>query len=342
MERTLIVATDGQAVMRSHDDGKHWYRLNIGQELEFDDCVRSLLADPVNARGIFAGTERGLFYSEDCGAHWRRIDCALNDYAVWKITASRSDPSIMYAGTGSPTRSILFRSRDGGRSWERTPLEMPERCLGVSRPRMLALCVDPDDPNDVWAGVEEGGLYRSRDGGDNWSRIDATWPEYGGNSDIHDIVILKGEPKVILALTVIALYRSTDDGKSWTRQGAQGTWGLRYSRCLLRKPGSEMEIAVGVGDGTPGTTAAIMRSTDAGQTWEETELSTPANSCIWAFGANEANPDFLLTGTKFGDLYRSTDGGHSWQKEWREFSEITDLLWVAGVPANQELPHVTN
>ena len=69
MERTLIVATDGQAVMRSHDDGKHWYRLNIGQELEFDDCVRSLLADPVNARGIFAGTERGLFYSEDCGAH---------------------------------------------------------------------------------------------------------------------------------------------------------------------------------------------------------------------------------------------------------------------------------
>lgn len=342
MERTLIVATDGQAVMRSHDDGKHWYRLNIGQDLEFDDRVRCLLVDPANPKGVFAGAERGLFYSEDCGARWHRIDCALNDFAVWKIVAAPSNPNIMYAGTGSPTLSILFRSHDGGKTWERTPLQMPERCLGVSRPRMLALCVDPDDAHDVWAGVEEGGLHRSRDGGDTWERIDTRWSAHGGNSDLHDIVILRGDPKVILALTVIALYRSTDDGETWTRQGAQATWGLRYSRRLLRKPGSETEIAVGIGDGTPGTTAAVMRSTDAGLSWEQTSLSTPANSCIWAFGANEADPDFILTATKFGDLYRSTDGGRSWSKEWREFNEITDLAWIPNVPADMELPHVTN
>jgi photosystem II stability/assembly factor-like uncharacterized protein len=341
MQKTLIVATDGQAVMRSHDDGEHWYRLNIGQDLEYDDCVRCLLADPARPEGVFAGTERGLFYSEDCGTHWHRIDCALNDYALWKLAVSRSNPEIMYAGTGSPTRAILFRSHDAGKTWERTPLEMPERCLGVSRPRMLALCVDPDDPMDVWAGVEEGGLHRSRDGGDSWERIDTTWTEHGGNSDLHDIVILKGEPKVILALTVIALYRSTDDGKTWTRQNAQATWGLRYSRCLLRKPGSETQIALGIGDGTPGTTGAVMLSKDAGATWEKTTLSAPATSCIWAFGGNDADPELLLTGTKFGELYRSTDGGESWQKEWRSFSEITDILWVPGVPANRELPHVT-
>jgi photosystem II stability/assembly factor-like uncharacterized protein len=341
--KTLIVATDGQAVMRSHDDGKNWYRINIRQDLEYDDRVRCLLVDPNNPEALFAGAEKGLFYSEDCGVHWRRIDCVLNGFAVWKLAASESDPNVLYAGTGAPSLAILFRSRDGGKSWERTPLEMPEFCEGVNRPRMLALAVDPDDANDVWAGVEEGGLYRSRDGGDNWDRIDTTWSEFGGNSDLHDIVILKQDDgtKVHLALTVIALYRSTDDGKTWTRQPAKETWGLRYSRVLQRKPGSNREIAVGIGDGTPGTTAAILRSGDAGLTWEKADLSQPSNSCIWAFGSNPADPDFLLSASKFGYLYRSTDGGKSWQKEWREFNEITDLAWVPGVPSDLGLPHVT-
>jgi photosystem II stability/assembly factor-like uncharacterized protein len=267
----------------------------------------------------------------------------LNGYAVWKLVASEKDPKMLYAGTGAPSRSILFRSRDGGKTWEKTPLEMPEFCAGVNRPRMLALAVDPDDADDVWAGVEEGGLHRSRDGGDSWERIDTSWPEFGGNSDLHDIIILKQDDgsKVHLALTVIALYRSVDGGKTWTRQSAKESWGLRYSRLLMRKPGSNREIAVGIGDGTPGTQAAILTSSDAGLTWVRADLDTPSNSCMWAFGSNPADPDFMLAGSKFGYLYRSTDGGRSWAKEWREFNEITDIAWVPGVPADLGLPHVT-
>ena len=134
---------------------------------------------------------------------------------------------------------------------------------------------------------------------------------------------------------------STDDGKSWARTIGRESWGLRYSRCLQRKPGSDTELTLGIGDGTPGTKASVLVSTDAGESWTHTQLSTPANSCIWAFGGNDADPEFLLAGTKFGNLYRSSDGGHNWQKEWREFNEITDVTWVAGVPQNLELPHVT-
>ncbi|MES2269366.1 MAG: glycosyl hydrolase [Pseudomonadota bacterium] len=340
-ERTLLVATDGQAVMRSHDDGKSWYRINTGQDLEFDDRVRCLLIDPADPRAIFAGAERGLFRSADSGSRWDRVDCALNDYAVWKLVASESDPKVIYAGTGSPTRSILFRSRDGGASWERTPLEMPERCAGVSRPRMLAIAIDPDDANDVMVGVEEGGYFRSRDGGDSWKRLDTEWEQHPGNSDVHDIVIMPGDPKVILVLTVVSLFRSTDDGKSWTYMNARDTWGLRYSRKLERKHGSNRKLLLGIGDGTPGTKAAVFASDDAGESWTRMEMDTPANSCLWAFGSNVANPDFLLAGTKFGNLYRSEDGGHHWTKEWREFNEITDLVWVDAVPQDMELPHVT-
>ncbi|MEO5707875.1 MAG: glycosyl hydrolase [Alteraurantiacibacter sp.] len=344
MGRTLIVSTDGQAVMRSHDDGKSWYRINIRQDLEYDDRVRCLLIDPANPKALFAGAEKGLFHSADCGVHWTRVDCALNGMAVWKLVASPSDPAVLYAGTGAPSLAILFRSGDGGRTWEPTSLEMAEFCEGVNRPRMLALAVDPGDPLDVWAGVEEGGLFRSRDGGDSWTRIDNTWSEFGGNSDIHDIVILRQDDgsTVHLALTVIALYRSTDDGQTWIRQPAKETWGLRYSRLLLQKPGSNREVAVGIGDGTPGTTAAILTSADAGASWTKAALDTPSNSCMWAFGSNDHDPDFLLAASKFGYLYRSTDGGQTWAKEWREFNEITDLAWLPAVPQDEGLPHVTH
>ena len=340
MEKTLIVSTDGQAVMRSHDDGRSWYRISIDQDLEYDDRVRCLLQDPRNPASLFAGAERGLFHSDDCGVHWQRIDSALNDLAVWKLVADTSNPDIMYAGTGSPTRAIFFRSRDGGRSWERTSLEMPEKCAGVSRPRMLAIAINPGDAQDVWAGVEEGGLFRTRDGGDSWERIDEQWAEHPGSSDVHSIIVLPGQPGIVLVLVVNALYRSADDGKTWTRSGARDSWGLRYSRFIKRIEGSDTDLLLGIGDGTPGTTAALFRSRDSGLTWQPVDMPVQPNSCFWAAGSNPSDPDYLLVGTKFGDLFSSADGGRNWQKEWREFNEITDITWLPAVPSDQGLPHV--
>lgn len=345
MQKTLLVSTDGQAIMRSHDGGRNWYRINVGQDLEYDDCVRCLLVDQQVRGVIWAGCERGLFRSGDCGAHWQQVNCALDGFAVWQLAASPSDPNIMYAGTGSPTRSKLFRSRDAGHTWEATDLLMPERCAGVSRPRMLALAVDVSDPMDVWVGVEEGGLFRSRDGGDTWKRLDVDWPQHVGNSDVHDIVILpsgNGQPSIVLVLVVNALYRSTDGGETWTRMHAKETWGMRYARVLRRKPGSDSEVVIGIGDGTPGTTAAVLISKDAGVSWSPTTLDQKPNSCLWAFGANEADPDLLMAGTKFGHLFLSDNGGRNWAKQSREFSEITGMTWLPGVPADMGLPHETH
>jgi photosystem II stability/assembly factor-like uncharacterized protein len=345
MQKTLLVSTDGQAIMRSHDGGAKWYRLNIGQDLEYDDCVRCLLVDPRNPKAVWAGCERGLFRSEDCGAHWHQVDCTLNGYAVWKLAVSESNPDILYAGTGSPTRAAFFRSRDGGVTWQQTTLLMPERCAGVSRPRMLAIAVDPTDPHDVWVGIEEGGLFRTRDGGETWTRLDENWPNHPGNTDIHDIVLLPsrdGGPNTVLILVVSALYRSEDGGETWTRFHAKDTWGLRYARVLLKKPGSDHELAIGIGDGTPGTTAEVLLSNDRGASWAPATLDTQANSCLWAFAANPANPELMMAGTKFGNLFISEDGGRNWTKQAREFSEITGMAWLPAVPVDMELPHETH
>ncbi|QUD90288.1 WD40/YVTN/BNR-like repeat-containing protein [Phenylobacterium montanum] len=333
-QRTLLVSTDGQAVIRSHNDGETWHRLTINQDLEYDDCVRCLLADPQNPEAVFAGAERGLFKSEDCGVTWNRIDSVLNDVAIWKLVAGPSDPKIMYAGTGSPSRAAFYRSADAGRTWEQTTLLMPPKCAGVSRPRMLAMAVDPEDPRDVWVGVEEGGLFRTRDGGDEWERIDGRFPPARGNSDIHSVVVLPGAQKRIVVVSVTSIFISTDDGQTWRRRDVKDSWGIYYSRVLVQKPGAQGELFLGIGDGTPGSTALFLRSRDGGETWENAPFPVQPNSCLWAIGVNQADPNLVLAGTKFGDLYRSLDGGLSWRKEWREFSEITDLTWLPGSPAS--------
>ena len=334
--KTLLVATDGQAVLRSHDEGATWRRIKPDQDLEFDDCVRCLLPDQRNPRAVLAGAETGLFRSEDCGANWSRVDCELNRYAIWKLTADVRNPDIVYAGTGSPTRSAFFRSADGGKTWKKTSLEMPPKCKGVSRPRMLAITIDPDDSRDVWVGVEEGGLFRTLDAGDTWERMDRDQPGGIHNADIHAIVILPGPPKTILVMVVNALYSSIDDGRSWRETNIRETFGIYYSRVLSRKPGSNHELFMGIGDGTPGTTSMFLRSCDRGSSWVNAPLPVQPNSTIWAIGTNPADPNVVFAGTKYGDLFSSKDAGISWRKEWREFSEITDVTWLPAVPLSTE------
>jgi photosystem II stability/assembly factor-like uncharacterized protein len=331
MDFTIMVATAGQGILRSNDDGKTWHRLGLIEAIEFDGVVRALAVDPSNPRRVYAGADAGLCISDDAGAHWRLAKGALTGMTVWSIAIDPNDPSVVYAGTGAPSRSALFKSTDAGETWLRLPPEMPEFCQGVNRPRMLTLCVDPDDSRQVWFGVEEGGVWRSRDGGSSFERLDDPRKPIR-SSDIHAISILPATataPKTIIVLTVNAVYVSDDDGATWDgKLSKQRFDGLYYTRTVTPIARSDSELVLAIGDGTPGHKTRLMRSTDRGRTWTDTQIETAPNSTFWALGAHAADPGRLYAGTKYGDLFRSTDRGLSWQKEWREFSEITAVAWT--------------
>ena len=84
-----------------------------------------------------------------------------------------------------------------------------------------------------------------------------------------------------------------------------------------------------VGDTTPGRTGAIMRSRDAGETWESLPLPGQPNSAMWTMTIPASAPDTMLAASRYGNLYRSDDGGDSWIRIWREFSEVSSLAWLA-------------
>lgn len=328
---TLLVATVGQAVIRSADDGRTWHRLGLGQDLEFDAITRSLSVHPDEPEVIYAGTDVGLCVSRDTGGHWQRVDSPFNGQTVWKVAVDPQDAQRIFVGTGAPSRAVLWRTLDGGLSWDRAPVEIPEFCDGVSRPRLLAFAYDPTDRNQLWFGLEEGGLFHSRDGGDSWTRVDdrLLW-DY--NSDVHNILVLPNHgQKVIVVVCVNAVYRSLDEGLTWTGIIGREVFGLYYMRAMNAPLGTQSDLYLSISDGTPGTTSKILVSRDAALSWEVLPLSQQPNSCVWAIAFNPENPRQIVAGTKYGHLFTSENGGDGWQKQWREFSEIADVLWTPAV-----------
>jgi photosystem II stability/assembly factor-like uncharacterized protein len=330
MQGTILVATAGQGVLRSNDDGATWARIPLEQDVEFDATVRCLAVHPDYPNTVFAGADIGLARSDDGGVTWRRVPSLFDDRQVWSIAVDPNDPDCMLVGTGAPARAAMYRTTDGGDSWVQMSPEIPEHCAGVSKPRILTATWDGVDGKSAWFGIEEGGLWRTRDRGDSWERIDgtpATLPHGVTGSDIHCVVVLDGPPKTLVCLVVNAIFVSTDDGETWTRTDTRKTWGIYYTRLVARIPGTN-SLLLGIGDGTPGTVTRVFRSDDLARTWQESDLAVPANSTVWAFGVHPADPDLVFAGTKYGDLFRSTDGGRTFGKEWREFPEITDVAWT--------------
>jgi photosystem II stability/assembly factor-like uncharacterized protein len=331
MTSTVLVATAGQGILRSNDDGETWHRLGLNEPIEFDGIVRALAVDPSNPARVYAGADSGLCISEDGGAHWARPENILNGQTVWAIAIDSAEPSVLYAGTGAPSRAGIFKSTDFGHTWTKLPPEIPEFCAGVNRPRLLTICVDPTDSGIVWFGIEEGGAWRTQDAGENWVRIDGpTTPIRNG--DIHAIIVLPPtarKPKTIVLLTVNAVYVSEDDGGTWHGKLSKDRFdGLYYTRTVTQVPGENGDLLMAIGDGTPGSRTRILRSDDRGYEWSQMELASKPNSTFWAFGVHAAQPDLVYAGTKYGHLFRSRDGGRRWEKEWRDFSEITAVAWT--------------
>ena len=322
--KTILVGTVGQGIMRSADGGENWGRIGIGAGLHSDAMVRTLLNTPTSPEIIFAGTDKGLVRSDDAGKTWHQVDSPMNDYTVWALAADPGDPNLIFAGTGTPTPAALFRSSDAGKTWEKSSMEAAAECPNVGVPRVTGIAVDPMTHNDVWVGLEVDGLRHSSDGGDTWETINGAIP----NPDVHNVAVAGGPPKTVVVVVNNDVYTSTDNGGNWDRLGIKEVFPYTYPRGILVQPGNSNNIFVTIGDSTPGRVGTVMRSQDTGKTWESLPLPVEPNSAMWVVNAQAAEPQVMFAGSRYGYMYRSEDSGNYWTKLWREFSEISSVLWV--------------
>ncbi|MQF70169.1 hypothetical protein FIM12_07560 [SAR202 cluster bacterium AD-804-J14_MRT_500m] len=315
---SICVATNGQGVFQSPDAGSTWNRVRSPFPLE--SRVGALVPHPSHPNVIFAGADSGIYRSDDKGINWKRLDPLIAGVQVFSMAIDPSDPDVLFAGTTPPA---VFRSSDGGLHWERLKIEPAKECpIGI--PRVTAVEVDPHDSRIIWAGVEIDGVYRSMDQGESWTRID----DGISDPDIHDIIIRPGEKSQVVVSTPRQLFSSNDMGESWDSMATSDSMPLPYCRALAFKEGDPNVIFLASGDSAIGESGGIQRSIDGGTTWQELPLPDAPNSPIWTFATHPKDTAIIIAVSHFGEIYATEDGGDTWHKIEREFSEIRDVAWL--------------
>ena len=249
--------------------------------------VVAVAGDPVDPMTFYFGAcAGGVWKTTDGGTYWRCVtDGYLGSAAIGALDVSKSDPNVIYAGTGETTIRLdvsygdgMYRSTDAGRSWSHAGLR-DSKHIGE-------ICVHPTDPDLVYVAAlgdafgpnEERGVFRSRDGGRNWSKILYRGPDAGAV----DLSMDPANPRILFA-------------SLW--QARRSFWNLS--------------------SGGPGS--GLFRSFDGGDSWEEVSLkpgfatgllgkigvsvSPVRGGRVWALVEAE--------GEKTG-LYRSENYGDSW------------------------------
>jgi hypothetical protein len=242
---------------------------------------------------------------------------------VWSMAIDPVDPSVMFAGTGTPSKPGIYRSRDAGKSWEQLSVEISAECENVGSPRPTGIAIDPTDHRHVWVGLEVDGVRHSPDGGETWAKVNGQIP----NPDVHSVLVVAGPPKAVFTVVNDDVWRSTDDGTTWQPARAREVFPWHYPRGIAVKPNDAKSVPH-LGDSTPGRVGTVMRSRDAGATWQNLGLPVQPNSAVWTVSIPASAPDTVFTASRYGYLYRSDDGGESWRKLWREFGEVSSILWV--------------
>jgi len=321
---TILVGTVGQGVMMSADDGESWTRASVRHGMHSDCIVRVLRSDTRSPEVVYAGTDFGLYRSDDGGGAWRLLDNPMKGSAVWSIAIDPLDPSVLFAGVGTPNAPGIFRSTDAGKSWWRLRVDIADGCPNVGVPRPTGIAIDPTNDRNVWVGLEVDGVRYSRDGGETWARVNGQIP----NQDVHNVLVIEGPPKTVFTVVNDDIWRSTDDGRTWQAARAREVFPWHYPRGIAAKPGDPRTVFLTLGDSTPGRIGTVVRSRDAGVTWEPLALTVQPNSAVWTVAVSSSAPDTMFAASRYGYLYRSDDGGDSWRKLWREFGEVSSIQWI--------------
>ena len=334
----------GDGVYRSIDNGDSWTKLGLDQT---ERIARIVIApkDPATALVCATGhafddhPDRGVFRTRDAGKTWEKVLYVAPDVGCADLAMDPQDPGTLYAGmwqhrrlpwffTSGGPKSGLFRSRDGGTTWERLTKGLPEGDQG-----RIAIAISPAKPSTIYATVEarKTALYRSDDRGDTWRHLSdstavTTRPFYFSRL-VADPVNAERVYKMGQGASV-----SDDGGKTFSGLGGGSIFGTGYHsdvHDIWVNPKNPEQLVVGTDGGVymsydRGSTFRFVGSLPVGQFYHVSyDMAWPYN----VYGGLQDNS------TWYGPSRRS--GGIA-NREWRSLTG-GDGFWAFPDPTDADI-----
>lgn len=322
--RLLVATLRGVSVLERASPDASW--VDRGRTLDGHHCG-SLMIEPRRG-GVFAGMhDGGLYFSGDGGEGWELRAQGLTEENVFSIGyAHRGDDVALYAGTEPAT---VFRSDDYGRSWRELPgirgAKGSDKWVFPSPPHLAhtkTMTIDPRDPNVIYAGIEQGDLFKTTDGGASWFEISSFSKETDWTyRDVHLVTIDPDNSAELFLTTGMGIYRSLDAGQTW-KLIIDNSFRIGYPDHFIISPLDHKTFFVAGAAKDPGSwrtshhaDATIMKSRDRGATWTDASAGFPDDRRpnIEAMSLAAYTGGFaLFAGTTDGIVFASEDGAEHW------------------------------
>jgi photosystem II stability/assembly factor-like uncharacterized protein len=278
----------------------------------------------------------GVYKSVDAGKTWKQV--GLGDtQAISRIRVDPSNADVVYVSAlghpyGSNAERGVFRSRDGGKTWQKV-LFKNDRAGAVD------LCLDPHNPKIIYAALWDvyrtswtlssggplSGLYKSTDGGDTWTEITRNPGLPNGIIGKIGVAVSGGDSNRVYAMVEAedgGLFRSEDAGATWARVNEDRRLRQRafyYSR-IYADPIAKDTVYV--------LNTSFFKSVDGGKTFKVIRTPHGDNHDLW-ISRNDPN---RMVESNDGGANVSVNGGETWTGQAFPTAQLYHVATTRDVP----------
>lgn len=316
----------GDGIYKSVDAGKTWEHLGLREGLQ----ISGLAIDAKDENRVFAAVlghpygpnkERGVYRTTDGGKTWQQVLYIDENTGATQVTIDPTDPRIVYAdmwagrlapwenGEWQGKKSGLFKSVDGGNTWRQLKNGLPDtETDGLGR---IGFCIAPSNHNRLYAVVsaneKTGGIYRSDDAGETWTKINSDNRLWDRGDDFAEVKVDPKNENIVYDANVVT-WKSVDGGKTWSGwKGAPG--GDDYHRLWINPQNPDVILLA--------SDQGAIVTVNGGQTWSSWYNQPTAQ--FYHVSADNDFPYNVYSGQQesgsIGIASRGNDGAISF-REW--------------------------